>query len=174
MKKNLMTVVILALLVVNIILTSVMMFSVMGTNKKTADLVGNIATALNLELTVPGQEEVPAEISVADTAIYDIDGELMIPLAADPAVADGQDHYVMFSIAFSLDKKSKDYKKYGETMAEWKSMLLDIINTIVSSHTEAEIRNDMEGLKAEILQAVQERFDSDFIYKVAISGVKFQ
>ena len=34
MKKNLMTVLILALLIVNIVLTSVMLVSIVGTNKK--------------------------------------------------------------------------------------------------------------------------------------------
>lgn len=34
MKKNLMTVLILALLIVNIVLTSVMLISIVGTNKK--------------------------------------------------------------------------------------------------------------------------------------------
>ena len=54
MKKNLMTVLILALLIVNIALTGVMLVSIVGTNKKTAQLVDNITTAMNLELTVPG------------------------------------------------------------------------------------------------------------------------
>ena len=57
MKKNLMTVLILALLVVNIVLTSVMLVSIVGTNKKTAQLVDNITTAMNLELTVPGEKQ---------------------------------------------------------------------------------------------------------------------
>ena len=39
MKNNLLTIIILALLVVNIILSGIMMISFMGTNKKTADLV---------------------------------------------------------------------------------------------------------------------------------------
>ena len=56
MKKNLMTVLILALLIVNIALTGVMLVSIVGTNKKTAQLVDNITTAMNLELTVPGAE----------------------------------------------------------------------------------------------------------------------
>ena len=49
MKKNLMTVLILALLIVNIALTGVMLVSIVGTNKKTAQLVDNITTAMNLE-----------------------------------------------------------------------------------------------------------------------------
>lgn len=52
-----MTVLILALLVVNIVLTSVMLVSIVGTNKKTAQLVDNITTAMNLELTVPGMKK---------------------------------------------------------------------------------------------------------------------
>ena len=36
-----------------------------------------------------------------------------------------------------------------------------------------EMRMGMEGLKEEILKSVQDLFQSDFIYKVAISGVKF-
>ena len=79
MKKNLLSVLILVLLIVNIALTSVMMISVTGTNKKTAELVTNIATVMNLELSVPGQEE--SAVSLADTDTYDLP-ELMIPLAA--------------------------------------------------------------------------------------------
>ena len=55
MKKNLMTVLILALLIVNIALTGVMLVSIVGTNKKTAQLVDNITTAMNLELTQRGR-----------------------------------------------------------------------------------------------------------------------
>ena len=50
MKKNLISIIILALLIVNIVLTAIMMFSVTGASKKTAALVDNIATALDLEL----------------------------------------------------------------------------------------------------------------------------
>ena len=48
MKKNLVSIIILALLVVNIILTSVMLFSVTGTMKRTASLIDGIAMALSL------------------------------------------------------------------------------------------------------------------------------
>ena len=55
MKKNLLSIVILALLIVNLVLTSIMMFSVMSTNKKTAAVVTDIASVLQLELG--GEEE---------------------------------------------------------------------------------------------------------------------
>ena len=82
MKKNLMTVLILALLVVNIVLTSVMLVSIVGTNKKTAQLVDNITTAMNLELTVPGDEET-TNVALTDTEVYNIADSMTIPLKSE-------------------------------------------------------------------------------------------
>ena len=82
MKKNLISIVILALLIVNIVLTAIMMFSVTSTSRKTAALVDNIATALNLELSANGNgEDAEREpIPMSDTATYDISEQMTIPL----------------------------------------------------------------------------------------------
>lgn len=174
MKKNLMTVIILALLVVNIVLTSVLMFSVIGTNKKTAELVTNIATVLDLELTVPGQEEPERVVSLEDTEIYSFASPLTIPLAPEEGE---KQKYIMFEVALSMDSKHKDYKKYSKTVDEKSVLIQDTITSVVSAYTESECRadleNNLEGLKKEILTAIQKLFDSDFIYKVAINEVKF-
>ena len=169
MKKNLMTVLILALLIVNIILTSIMMFSVMNTNKKTAELVTNIATAMNLELTVPGEEAPKEEISLADTAVYNLTESLTIPLKSegDKVV------YIVFDVALSMNTKHDDYKTYGETIADRESLIEDAITSVLRNHTESECRDDFEKIKAEILTAVQDFFKSDFIYDVATSNEKF-
>lgn len=178
MKKNILSIIILALLIVNIVLTSVMMFNVTSTNKKVADLVGNIATVMNLELTVPGQET-KEEISLKDTAFYAIASSMTMPLAPE-VTAEGQTKeggYLVCNVSFSLNTKHKDYKTYGsdEAMAEQEGLIKDAINTIVSKHTASELRADpgLEGLKAEILESVQALFQSDFIYKVSISEVKY-
>lgn len=176
MKKNLLTVLILALLIVNIALTAVMMVSVMGTNKKTADLVTNIATVMNLELTVPGEEEPEEQISLADTEVFNLTGSMTIPLAKE-ASADGETSgkqgYIVFDVAFSMNTKHEDYKKYGATIMDRESLIKDAISTVVSSHTQSECRDNFDAVKDEILKAVQDLFQSDFIYNVAISGVKY-
>ena len=51
MKKNLLSILILTLLIINIALTSIMMFGMMSSVKSTSALVGTIAAVLNLELT---------------------------------------------------------------------------------------------------------------------------
>lgn len=169
MKKNLLTVLILALLIVNIVLTSVMMFSVMSTNGKTAELVTNIATALSLELTVPGEEK--EQISLEDTQGYPIAEAMTIPLKSENE--GDKTRYIMFEVELSLNKKHEDYKTYYETIADRENLIEDAIRTVVMTHTESECRNDTEGLKAEILEAVQNLFQSDFIYNIAISHMTF-
>ena len=81
MKKNLISIIILALLIVNIVLTSIMMFSVMGSSKKTTALVNDIASVLDLELKGSGDEEAKkeVEVSMANTAVYDVPNQLTIP-----------------------------------------------------------------------------------------------
>ena len=171
MKKNLLTGLVLALTLVNTILIGVMMVSVMGTNKKTAKLVGDIATVLNLELGTAGEEEKP-EVSLADTEVYAIDGSMTILLKSEPGAT--KSTYIVFDIALSLNKKHADYKKYGgENFKSYDSMIKSAINDAVMQYTELECRNDMQAMKDDILKAIQEIFQSDFVYNISLSGVKF-
>lgn len=166
MKKNLLTVLILALLLVNIILTAVLMFSISGTNKQTAKLVSNIATVLNLEMNEPGENKVKEEISLKDTATYAMgSGTYMLASTDDKA------RYIICEISLSMNIKHADYKEYSEKISTYD--IQDAITRVIAGHTEAECRNNLEGLKEEILDAIQELFGSDFIYKVGISEVKF-
>ena len=100
MKKNLLTVLILAFLLVNLVLTGIIAFSVISTNKKTAELIGNIATVLNFELSTPGEEE-KVEVSLADTEVKDLSGAMTIPLANDGS---GKQSYIVFEVVLSINK----------------------------------------------------------------------
>lgn len=165
MKKNILSILILALLVVNIALTGIMMFSVMSTNGKTAALVNNIAAVMNLELTDPGAEP---QISLADTVTHDLTGEMTIPLSGGD-----KQKYIMFSVSLLMNKKGEGYKDYGETIGDRESLIKDAISSVVSRYTEEECRNDFEAIKEEMLERIQELFQSDFIYKIAINGIKY-
>ena len=98
MKKNLMSVLILALLIVNIVLTVITMVSVTSTNKKTASVVNSIATVLNLELNTSGDDTAEKEVSIDDTAVYNIEDSMTIPLRKGE---DGKEHYALVSVSLA-------------------------------------------------------------------------
>ena len=171
MKKNLISIVILALLVVNIVLSSITLLSVSGTNRKTAALVTDIAAAINLDLGGQTEEEKQeVTVSMADVVTYDIT-DLTVPLKKGEN--DEKEHYAMLSVTLSMNSKDKDYKTYGDLSAR-ERLIKGEINDAVSQHTADEARENSHAIEEEILQRVQAMFDSQFIYDVTFSSILIQ
>lgn len=174
MKKNLLSIVILALLIVNLVMTSIMMISVTSTNKKTAAIVTDIASILHLELdTGDGGSETAAAttVSMEDTAVYDIADEMTILLAKG---ADDKSHFAMVKVSLSLNTKSDGYKTYGATIGERESLIKGEISDAIGKYTADEIQPRSADIQKEILDRLQAMFDSDFIYKVTFSELIVQ
>lgn len=86
-----------------------------------------------------------------------------------------KEHYIAFNVSFSLYTKGEGYKNYGEEFGNYETLIKDAINSTVSVHTIDECRNDFDAIRAEMLEAVKGLFDkNEFIYKIAISELKFQ
>ncbi|MDE6219640.1 MAG: flagellar basal body-associated FliL family protein [Lachnospiraceae bacterium] len=164
MKRNLLSIIILALLVVNIVLSAIMMVSVSSASKKTASLVADIATIVGIEINGLPQSDITQSVSMADTAVHNVDGELTIPLKKGE---DGADHYAVGSVSLSMDTKNKDYKNYAETMSEMDGIIKDIVFAVMGNYTVDEARSSSDSIKSEILARLQERFGSTFIYDVS-------
>ena len=178
MKKNFVSIAILALLIVNIVLTAIMMFSVMNTNKKTASLITDIATAINLEL-VDGStaaEEEDTTVSMADIEIYTI-ADMTIPLKrglnAD-GTPDSKDHFAMVSVSLSMNKTNKDYETYGADVINKEDLIKGYINEVVSQYTVEEAKEKSAQICDEILKKIQGAYNSDFIFDVKFSSALYQ
>lgn len=171
MKKSLISIAILALLIVNLVLTGIMMFSVTSTNKKTAALITDIATAINLELndgtTTEGAEE---PISIADIETYTI-ADMTIPLQTGE---DGKDHFAMVSVSLSMNKQSEDYEAYGADIATKEDLIKGQINSVISQYTVEEARANSAIICNAILQKIQQLYNSDFIFDVTFSSALYQ
>lgn len=169
MKKNLISIIILALLIVNIVLTAIMMFSVTGTATKTSALVDNITRALNLELTAKGDAGASA-VPISDIATYDI-AEMTIELQQD---TEGKQHFFVGSITLSMNTKDKDYKTYGGDMESRESLIKSEITDVISSYTVEDARSNQDTIKSEILERIQTLFNSEFVFNVAFSDILIQ
>lgn len=177
MKKNLISIIILALLIVNIVLTSIMMINVMSTNKKTAGLVTDIASAISLELGGEQAEEPKEVVPMANTETYTI-SDLRILMKNDTTVdedgnVDNKDHYGLLSVTLSMNSKHKDYKTYSD-LSTREDLIKGLIDEVVSQYTVEEARESTQQIEDGILEKIQTRFDSEFIYDVTLSSKIFQ
>jgi len=170
MKRNLLSIIILALLVVNIVLSAIMMISVSSASRKTAALVADISTIIGLEINGLPQSDAAASVSMADTAFYNITDELTIPLKTGE---DGASHFAVGNVSLSMNSKHKDYATYSEsiTNGDMDGVIKDIIFAVIGNYTmdEAKSSAGSEQIKTEILTKIQERFGSDFIYGVSFN-----
>ena len=72
MKKNILTIVILALCLINMVLTSVMIFTIVPTSNKTNRLISQISSVIDLELESPEQAEEEEQIPVTEIETYKV------------------------------------------------------------------------------------------------------
>ncbi len=172
MKRNLLSIIILALLVVNLVLTSIMMFHVNSASKKTAALVTDIASVLKLDLADGVSAGATAtEVSMENVEVYKIENQMTIPLKTGE---DGELHYCLVSVALSMDTKNAGYKTYGADLSTKESLITSEIYDIISGYTLEEAQANKFLMREEILERIQAMFDSDFIFQVSFSDIIFQ
>ncbi len=169
-----MSVIILALVTVNLVLTGIIMFSTVSANRKTIALVDDIASILSLELESSSGEEQAAEEEMVlpeNSEVYDIADSMTIALRTSN---DGKDHYAMCSVSFSINKEDEDYKTYQPMLAAKESKIKSEIIEVVGQYTKEEAQANVHGIEEEILKKVQEMFDSSFVYEAYFRDIKFQ
>lgn len=169
MKRNLLSIIILALLVVNIVLSAIMMVSVSSASKKTAKMVSDISTYVGIEINGLPQSEVGSSaVSMADTEVYNISEELTIPLKTGE---DGASHYAVGTVSLSINTKHEDYETYGtaDAMAGREGLIKDAIFSVMANYTMEEAKANSAQIKEEILTRVQEMYGSSFIFAVSYS-----
>jgi len=159
MKKNILTIIIMAIVLINTILTALLIFAIVPTANKTNTLVAKVASIVDLELESPSSED---NISIDDIKTFDIPEKMTINLKS----TDQKEHYITVNVSLSMNIKNKDYTKYSETVKDHVIEMKDIIQDEISKYTKEEIQSNKEKIKENILVKIQEYFKSDFIIKV--------
>lgn len=178
MKKNLITVIILALVFANLVLTAVLTFTIIPQTKKSNALIDKVCAAINLDLEA-GLGSSALAIPIEDIETYTITDSFNANLR-DGVDAEGnaERHYAVFSVSLSMNTKSDGYKSFkgAEGLAEKESIIRSEINKIVSSYSIEEFNaNGYQDVQDDILQAIQRILgDTDFIIGVNFSSVTTQ
>ncbi|MCF0130333.1 MAG: flagellar basal body-associated FliL family protein [Pseudobutyrivibrio sp.] len=171
MKKNLITVIILALVVVNLVLTAVLTITIVPEVSKANELITKVCSAIDLDLQA-GDTAGALSINVNDMVDYSLGDALTINLKDN---GDGKDHFAVLTISLSLDSTNADFATYGSgDLSTYLSMIRSEVNTVVSKHTIDDMRNNEEAVKEEILENLQTLFKSNFIVRVNFSGTTYQ
>lgn len=166
MKKNLLTIIILALGILNMILTAVIVFAVVPTTMRTNALISKVASTIQLEIE-GAKNSGEDKIDFTDIETYNIEEKMTINLKNSPN--DAKSHYASVTVALSINKKSEDYEKLYETIALNENAIKEIIRDEFINFTKEEVINNevKEKIKSDILLKIQNYFNSDFIIGIS-------
>ena len=168
MKKNFITVIILALVVVNLVLTAVLTITIIPETQKANELITKVCSAIDLDLQA-GDTAGSLSIDVADMVDYPVNsGEtLTINLV---------DGYAVLGISLSLDSTNEDYATYAPdgNLSGQDNIISDKINSVIKKHTVQEMIDNEDEIKEEILEELQTLFKSSFIVRVNFSSATYQ
>ena len=169
MKKNLMTVIILALVFANFVLTAIMMFTVLPQTQKANELITKICEAIDLELN-SGAATGLSNLPIDQIAIYNVSsGETMTINLADG------DHYAVVAVSLSVNKESDRYKDATtEILSEQESIIKNTINQTIRQYTKEELLQNSADIQDEIRNALQKMYESDYVVGVSFSTLTVQ
>ena len=169
MKKNLMTVIILALVFSNFVLTAIMMFTIVPTTQKANELITKVCEAIDLELN-SGAATGLSNLPVDQIAIYNVSGGQTMTIN----LADG-DHYALVAVSLSINKESQRYKDSATTiLEEQESIVKNTINQIIRQYSKEELLKNDQKAKDEICKSLQKTYGTDYIVGVNFSTLTAQ
>lgn len=168
MKKNIFSVLIIALTVINVVLTAVLFFVMLPTFQKTNTLLTNVAAVLNLDLDADSDADPDANVTMSDMEPIAVtwDSQQTYNLKADGT---GKDHYAMMKgYTLYLNKNSDDFKDVQAQLSTDHAQIDGIISSVISSHTAEEATQDL--IIKESLEEINKLLDSKVAVQLVLDG----
>lgn len=164
MRKNILTVIILAATLVNLTLTAIIIFTFVPYVNRANTLITNILQVIDLDLLSPEADEY-ANYKIEDLATTAVLTEEMVNLKIED---NGKMSYATVSASISVNTKHDDYKEKNPLIEANKDEIVNAILVEIGKYTGSTCLDNKEAIEAAVLQKLQTYFGSRFIVKVTI------
>jgi flagellar FliL protein len=166
MKKNILTVVIMAATVINLVLTIVLVFSVMPAMNKTSNLIDKVASVIDLEIEDKSKDE---EYTMADLEPLDLPYDEKQTWSFTMAEGSEEKHYVQLTgITLSLNMKAEDFENLKTQISTNPVYAKDLVKKTITAYTFDEF--DQTKACKECVKKLQEMYDTKAIVDVILVG----
>ena len=165
MKKNILTIVIMAATLINVILSAVLVFSVMPAMNKTSNLVDKVASVIDLEIEDANAEE--QEYTMDDLDPYQKTYDPAVNINLKKEAGDDTNHYAQLSgFTLSFNTKAEDYSEISESIQGNDVYVDDIVKETISSYSASSI--DLVKVRAEIVKKIQEKYNTKAVVEISL------
>ena len=166
MKKSLLTLITLALVLVNLVLTVIIAISIVPEVKQANNLVAKVTEAIDLDIEsasgVSGRSNIPIE----DIDYYNLADKITVNLKKGD---DGESHMAVLTVSLELNKKHENYGTLSGQMEASANMISSEISGVVSGYTFEEVQSSMDEIQQIIKERMAGIFGNDYVVGVNIT-----
>ena len=171
MKKSMLNVIILALVLVNLVLTVILTFSLVSTNKKTNSLINKVAQIIDLDVAGGVSNNNSSTGSGIENVSYiDIKNNDSTDIIVS-YVDNGKTRYAVLSVSVGLNSKAKHYSTESTSVDNGMKVLVNKITNEANKYTYSTISANKSTMETDLLKEFQELFKTETIQSVLINIV---
>ncbi|MBQ9120670.1 MAG: hypothetical protein IJY09_11565 [Lachnospiraceae bacterium] len=163
MKKNILTIIILAATLVNLTLSAVMLFVYLPNAQKMNTLITKICQVIDLDLESPLPVPEDEKVAVADLESHVISSDMVVGLSKGE---DGKIYYASIAASLVLNTKAEDYATVSTLMTTQSERIKEIVQIEVGKLNKDNFHESREAVREAILATLQEEFETKCIYRV--------
>lgn len=169
MKKSMLNVITLALVLINLVLTIILTFSLVATNKKSNDLITKVAEIINLDAG-GGSNNADGGASIENIEYVDVTSndskEIRISY-----VENGKTHYAILTVSLGINKASKDYKNKMSTINNSMKLIANTVEEEALKYSYSTIASSKTVIEGNLLVTLKDLFETDMINSVMVNIV---
>ncbi len=172
MKKNITSIIIMALVGLNVVLTGIILFAMVPSLNKVNTLVTKVSNAVDLDLGNL-QEAGYGNLGIDDKENYTLENKFSGTLKKG---SDGKVRYVAIdSISFTLNKKAESYKDVSANIATYQTSINDVVSKVFNEYTMDEVTEKQDEIKQKVIDGVSQLFsNADCFVSVSFSNLRYQ
>ena len=171
MKKNILTIVIMAATLINLVLSAVMIFSVVPAMYKTSNLVDKVASVVDLEIEDANKDanKDAQDYTVEDLKPFEVKYDTSLKINLQKDSGDETLHYaVLDGIVVSFNTKADDYDTIYKAVEANPVYVNDIVKETIAEYSITTINESK--IKAEAIKKMQEKYNTKCIVELSLTG----
>ena len=171
MKKSMLNVITLALVLINLILTVLLTFSLVSTNNKTNNLITKVAQIIDLDIgeTTVKDDTTSAGANIADIAYVDVKNNDSTDITVSYTDG-GKTHYAVLNVTVGFNTKAKDYEEKKSSLENSMKVVVSQVNTEALKYSYSELNANKATVESNLLSYLRDLFQTDSITSVTLTN----
>lgn len=172
MKKNILSIIMIALIGLNVVLTALIVFTILPSLNKVNTLITDISSIVQIEKKDQLGEEKEEVLSLEEKEVYTIEKTSSIYLKKG---MDNKQHYAALdSISITINKTKEDYENILSVLPSYETKIEEMVNDTIASYTIEDANSNREAVRTKITEKLNKEFNSEAIITVSLGNLRFQ